>query len=168
MKIYPLASPPSACGVYVLRHKTKRQYYVGSSTNLRRRWISWWFAFGCRKKHNVLIAEAFRCSDRNDWDFVVLHETATADEARQLEHRAIQSLLHSGSVELLNRCEVVHTAPVGRPRQSEILDHSGAEITTQAAAMQLGIAVGTLYARLNKLRQRGIAKVVVFQGKLTY
>lgn len=168
MKSYSFACPPERCGVYALRHQTKRQYYIGSSENLRRRWMGWWLHLNGKGKHNPLVARAFAQSKIQDWEFVVLYEALSIDEARRLEHTAIQRLLCKGSIELLNRNEVVHTAPVGRPRQSEVRDHNGVEITIQTAAAQLGIAVGALYARLYKLRQRGIAKVVVFQGKLTY
>jgi predicted GIY-YIG superfamily endonuclease len=168
MKSFPFTSPPDTCGVYAIRHKAKRQYYIGSSENLRRRWMNWWLSLNDKKRRNELVARAFKGSTIEDWDFVVLHEAPSIAEARRLEHQAIQRLLHNKSIELLNRAQVVHTAPVGRPRLVTIFDHTGVEIGTDVAAAQLGINVGALYARLNKLRQQGITKTTVFQGKLTY
>jgi biotin operon repressor len=147
-------------GIYTVRNKKTGQTYLGQTVDLGRRYLEWRTATTTRLRlPNHAVEDAFKSSDRYDWEFRVLVE-CPANELKRMEEKAIARLV----ADLGPLCLNVPDAGVRKPRAipqpgylplSEVLDEHGAVMSYAQVAERLGITLDSVAKRLARLRKMG-------------
>lgn len=152
MHVYPMSSPSEKSGVYLLRNRVAKVYYVGKSLNLRRRWSEWktCFATGIGFRNRMFATVSV---DPADWEFVIAH-LCPANKLGRIENEVIAELRKRKTIIVLNNHDLVHNPQAQTASKSQIFNNDR-HITSVEAARIIGCRVDTLRKRLRRLRQHG-------------
>jgi hypothetical protein len=155
MTAFPLSSPPKSSGIYLLRNRVARLYYVGQAVNLHRRWSEWKSALAMSIGHkSQVVLLAMKDTELADWEFVVVQLCERADLDR-LEVIAIEGLRNCCDGTVLNYAQLQIKGYKLHEAKTVIVDELGRRITYADAAEQIGCTYATLSKRLKKRRKNG-------------
>jgi len=77
-------------GVYIIRNKITKEYYIGSSRNLKVRFARHKKELRANTHHNVKLQKLYNAYKMQDFEFKVVKYFKTITEARELENKLIK------------------------------------------------------------------------------
>lgn len=173
MTTFPMASPPSGPGIYLLSNRKLGKAYVGQSLNLHRRYGEWKSVFLSKLgAKNTLLLDIIGKSDISEWEFTILQELpgATSAQLMSAETVAISRIKTLKPTALLNSTAsraADRSSPIvndGSYRaglaKSKVIGPHGAMSQAEVAQAK-GVTVQTVKKKLRKLRGKGIFEVEI-------
>jgi hypothetical protein len=160
LTMYPLAGPPKNAGLYLVKNKKTGQTYAGQTVDLARRYLEWRSKVVTRLRlPNHAVDDAFKSSDRDDWEFIVVAE-CPASELKTKEEKLVAKLVEKLGPLCLNVPDAGVRKPKSSPQigcvpLSQVLDEHGAVMTYAQVAERLGVDIKSVAKRLARLRKVG-------------